>query len=83
MFVIDSFNPETTHGNSLCTKTFLSLISFAPLDKKPKIKICHMVASEHHEVIEGMWQLIATDFRDSEEDAEDGSIDNNGAALDE
>ena len=42
-----------------------------------------MVASEHHEVIEGMWQLIATDFRDSEEDAEDGSIDNNGAALDE
>ena len=42
-----------------------------------------MVASEHPEVIEGGHRLIATDVLDSEEADEDGSIDNDGAALDE
>ena len=61
----------------------LSLIFFIPLDQIPKIKICHMVASEHPEVIEGRRRLIATDVPDSEESAEDGSIGNDGAASDE
>ena len=42
-----------------------------------------MVAIEHPEVIEGRRMLIATDLLDSEEAAEYGSIDNDGAALDE
>ena len=42
-----------------------------------------MVASEHPEVVGGRWRLIATDIPDSEKAAEDVSIDNNGAALDE
>ena len=42
-----------------------------------------MVASKHPEMIEGRRQLIAMDIIDSEESAEDGSIDNDGAALDE
>ena len=42
-----------------------------------------MVASEHPEVIEGRRQLIATDVIDSEEEDEDGYIDNYSAASDE
>ena len=42
-----------------------------------------MVTSEHPEVIEGRRRLIATDVLDSEEAAEDGSVDNDGAASDE
>ena len=61
----------------------LSLICFVPLDQTPKIKICHVVASEHPEVIEGRRQFIATGFIHSEEAAEDGYIDNDSAALDE
>ena len=61
----------------------LSLICFVPLDQIPKIKICHMVASEHTEVIEGRRRLISMDVLDSEEAAEDVSIDNYGAASDE
>ena len=84
MYVIDRFTANTPHGNSLQTKqNILSLIRFVPLDQIPEIKICHMVASEHPEVIEGRRRLIATDVLDSEEAAEDGSIDNNGAASDE
>ena len=45
----------------------------------PQDKICHMVASEHPEVIEGRRRLIYTDVIDSEKAAEDGSIDNYGA----
>ena len=41
-----------------------------------------MVISEHLEVIEGRRRLIAMDVLDSEEEAEDGSIDNDGAGLD-
>ena len=62
-------------------KNVLSLICFVTLDQMTKIKICHMVASENPEVIEGRRRLIAIGVLDSEEAAEDGSIDNDGAAL--
>ena len=39
--------------------------------------------SEHHEVIEGRQRLVSTDVLDSEEAAEDGSIDNDVDCLDE
>ena len=42
------------------TKYFFSR-SFFSLDEIPKIKICHMVAKEHPEVIEGRRRLIAMD----------------------
>ena len=84
MYVMDRFTAETPHGKSLWTENnVLSLICFVLLDQSPKIKICHMVASEHPEVIEGRRQLIATYVFDYEEAAEDGSIDNDGAASDE
>ena len=41
------------------------------LDEIPKIKICHMVAKGHPEVIEGRPQLIAVDVLDYEEASED------------
>ena len=58
----------------------MSLVCFVTLDKITKIKICHMVASEHPEVIEGRRRLIVLDILDSRESAEDGYIDNDGAA---
>ena len=52
MYVIYCFTAETPHGKSPWTKqNVLSLIRFVPLDQTPKINICHMVASEHPEVI--------------------------------
>ena len=48
--------------------------SFFSLDEIPKIKICHMVAKDHPEVIEGRRRLIAVDVLDSEEAVEDASI---------
>ena len=48
------------------------------------IKKCtSMVAKEHPEVIEGRQQLIYVHVLDSEEAAEDDSIDHDGADLDE
>ena len=83
MYVIDHFNAKTPHGKSPRKKrNVLSLIRFVPLEQIPRIKICHMVASEHPEVIEGRRRLIAADVLDSEEASEDGSIDNDGSALD-
>ena len=61
----------------------LSLLCSVTLDKISKIKICHMVASKYPEVIEGGRRFIATDVLDYGETAEDGAIDNDGAALDE
>ena len=52
----------------------LSIIYFVPLDQIPKIKICHMVASEHSGVIEGRQRLIYTDVLDSDE-ASNGAAD--------
>ena len=42
------------------SKCFLSLISFISPVQITKIKICHMVASEHTESIEGRRRFIAT-----------------------
>ena len=55
----------------------LSFVFF--LDKIPKIKICHMVAKEHPEVIEGGQYLIAVGVLEYEEADEDASIDHDGA----
>ena len=41
-----------------------------------------MIVDEHPEVIEGRRRLIVTDVIDSEEAAEDDSIDNDGSGLD-
>ena len=43
----------------------------------------YMVAKEHPEVIEGRRRLIAVDVLESEEAAEDTSINHDGAASDE
>ena len=80
--IIDRFTRETPHGNYPWIRFFLSLIHFVLLDQIPKIKIFHIVTSEHPEMIEGRWRLIATDVIDSEEASEDGSIDNGGVASD-
>ena len=63
-------------------KKVLSLIRFVPYDQIPKIKICHMFAIEHPEVIERRRQLIATHVIDSEKEVQYGSIDNGGDDLD-
>ena len=84
MYIIDCFNVETPNCKLPWTKhNILSLICFVTLDQIPKIKICHMVESEHPEVIEGRGQLIAKDVLDSEGAAEDGSIDNDGSDSNE
>ena len=79
---MDCYATDTPHGKSLL-KIVLSLIRFVSPDQISKIKICHMVASEHTEVIEGRRQLIATDVIDPEEAAEYVSIDDDGDYLDE
>ena len=62
---------------------FCLLLVFLSLDKIPKIKICHMVAKDHPEVIEGRRRLVSVDILDSEEAAEDASIFRYDAAFDE
>ena len=52
----------------------MSLVRFFSVDKIPKIKICHMVAKDHPEFIDGRQRLIAVDVLDSEEAAEYASI---------
>ena len=64
-------------------KTLCLLLVFLSLDKIPKIKICHMVAKDHPEVIEGRRRLNDVDILDSEEAAEDVSIIHDDAAFDE
>ena len=64
--IIDRFVVETPHGKYQWTKKKNSLFRFFALDKIAKIKICHMVASENPEVIEGRRRLIVTDVIDSE-----------------
>ena len=53
------------------------------LDKIPKIKICHMSAKEHPEMIEGRQRLVNVDVLDSKEEAEGASITNYDVTLDE
>ena len=60
----------------------LSFIFLAP-EEIPKIKICHMVAKEHPEVIEGRRRLIDVDVPDSEVVSEYASINHDEDALDE
>ena len=64
------------------TKYFVSH-SFFSLDEIPKIKICHMAAKDHPEVIEVRRRLISVDVLDSEEAAEDAFIVNDDASFDE
>ena len=59
----------------------MSLVRFFSLDKIPKIKIYHMVAKDHPEVIEGRRRLIAVDVLDSEEAAEDVYIVHDDVAF--
>ena len=40
-----------------------------------------MVASEHPEVVQGRWQLVAMDILDSQDAAEDVFIEDDGSAL--
>ena len=61
----------------------LSLVRFLDLDKIPRIKIFHMLAKEHPEVIEVRQRLIAVDVLDSEEAAEGASIVHDNADFDE
>ena len=69
---------------SLCgKKNILSLVSFVHLDQIPKINICHMVASENPDVIEGRRWLIDMYVLDSEEEDYYGSTDNDGTYFDE
>ena len=84
MFIIEPFVEEAPPGKSPWTKeNVFSLIRFLNLGKITKIKICHMVATEHPEVIEGRQRLISVDVIDYEEADEDDSIDKYGAASDE
>ena len=64
-------------------KIFQSLIRFVSLDKILRIKICHMVANENPEVIEGRQRLISKNVPDPDKAAEYYSIDDDGAAFDE
>ena len=83
MPIIDRFTAETSYGRSLCTKQmFLSLFCFVSLDQITNIKICQMVASEHPEVIYGRRRLIDMGVPESEEAYGDGSLGNDGGALD-
>ena len=82
MYVIDRFTAENPPGKSPQKKKCFVSHFFVPLDQTPKIKVCRMVASEHTEVIQGRQRFISTDVLDSKEAAEDGSIHNDGAALD-
>ena len=68
------------HGQKNC---FCLLFVFFSLDKITKIKICHMVAKEHPEAIEGRRRLIAVDVLDSEEAAVDAFIVHDDATFDE
>ena len=57
----------------------LSLVP--PPRSNPQDKKCHMVASEHPDVIEGRWKLITMDVIHYDDSSEDVSIDNDGDAL--
>ena len=84
MCIIERFVEKALPGKSPWTKeNVLYLVHFPPLDKIPKIKICHMAAKEHPELIEGRRPLIAVYILDSEEAAEFACIYHDGVALDE
>ena len=81
MCIIDRFFEEAPPGKSPWTKeNVLSLIFFSP-DEITKINICHMIAKEHPEVIEGTRWLINVDIIDSDQASEDYAIDHDDADL--
>ena len=55
---------------------------FFALDQIPKIKICHIVASEHPEVIEERQRLISMEIIEYQGAHEDISTDDDDYALD-
>ena len=57
--------------------------SFFSLEEIPTIKICHMIANEHPEVIEGRRRVIAVDVLEYEEAEEYAYIDHGFDTLDE
>ena len=57
--------------------------SFFSLDEIPKIKVYHMLAKQHPEMIEGRRWLFAVDITDSGDASEDASINNYDASMDE
>ena len=67
--IIDRFSTDTPHGESTWMKQFFVSNSFCFPRPNYQDKICYMVASEHHEVIEVRRQLIATYIIDPEEAA--------------
>ena len=82
--IIDHFTAKNPNNKSLWAKqNVLYLIHFVSIEQINKIKIFHMVASEHPEVIEGRRRLIVTDFIDPRDPDMDGSIDDDGDDLDE
>ena len=84
MCIIESFVEDDPPGKSPWTKqNVFSLVNSFSLDKIPKLKICHMVAKEHPEVIGGRQRLIDVGVLDSEEAAEDDSLDHDGDVSDE
>ena len=56
----------------------LSLRHFFAPDQIIKIKICHIVTSEHPQVIKGRQWFIVMDVIDSEESSGDGYIEDGG-----
>ena len=83
MCIIERFAKDATPDKSPSTKKCFVSRSFFSLDEISKIKICHMVAKELPEVIEGMQSLIAVDVLDYEDAAEDAFISHAGDASDE
>ena len=83
MCITDHFFEEAHPGKSPQKKDIFCLSFVYFLDEIPKIKICHMVAKENTEVIEGRQRLFDVDFLDSEDKSEYASIDHYGAASDE
>ena len=83
MSIIDCFAAETPHVKSPWMKeNVISLIWFVSLDQIPNMKICHMVACQHPEVVEGRQCLIDTNIIDPEDTYYYGSIDDDDDALD-
>ena len=81
MLIIDHFTKETHGSNSPYTSQLFCLsFLFYALDQIPKIKISHMVASKHTEVIKGIWWLIATDVLDPEYAAKYYAVDYDGSS---
>ena len=83
MSIIDRLSTKTPRCKSTQINQKNSLIHFFTLDQIPKVKIWHMIANEHSEVIEVGQLLIATEVLDPEQADQDISIIHYGDLLDE